>query len=165
MSNQLDYFAASLACARGGFVNVPMNDMLTEDEFAYMFRDSSAQGAIVGASFVDTIAEIQSEAADLEVVVAVDDDPPDGQLSLESVLAEGSTGDPALDVSVEPDDLFRLSYTGGTTGKPKGARHTHGVIAMDMLAHVVAFEIRDGEEMLITTPLPHAAGYIHLGAR
>jgi len=120
MSNQLDYFAASLACARGGFVNVPMNDMLTEDEFAYMFRDSSAQGAIVGASFVDTIAEIQSEAADLEVVVAVDDDPPDGQLSLESVLAEGSTGDPALDVSVEPDDLFRLSYTGGTTGKPEG---------------------------------------------
>lgn len=162
MSNQLDYFTANLACVRGGFVNVPLNDMLTRDEFAYMLEDSGAQGAVVGPNFTETIAELRSDLPDLEAVIAVHDAPPDGLIPLEAALGEDE--DVTLDVSLEPDDLLRLSYTGGTTGQPKGARHTHRIIAMDMLAHVIAFEIRDGEEMLIMTPLPHAAGYIHLGA-
>jgi fatty-acyl-CoA synthase/long-chain acyl-CoA synthetase len=162
MSNQLDYFTANLACVRGGFVNVPMNEMLTDDEFAYLFEDSGARGAVVGAEFTDTVAALQPDLPDLETVVAVDDAPPDGQLPLETALEGADGSDP--DVAIEPDDLLRLSYTGGTTGRPKGARHTHRIIGMDMLAHVIALEIRDGEEMLVMTPLPHAAGYIHMGA-
>ncbi|WP_254525695.1 AMP-binding protein [Natrinema caseinilyticum] len=162
MSNQLDYLTANFACVRGGFVNVPMNEMLTDDEFAYILEDSGARGAVVGSEFTDTIAELRPDLPHLETVVAVDDAPRDGQIPLETALV--TDGVSALDVTIDQSDLLRLSYTGGTTGRPKGARHTHGVIAMDMLAHVIAFEIRDGEEMLIMTPLPHAAGYIHLGA-
>ncbi|ELY37767.1 AMP-binding protein [Natronorubrum tibetense] len=162
MSNRLDYFTANFACVRGGFVNVPMNDMLTRDEFSYMLADSGARGVVVGPDFTDTIEELRSDLPDLETVIAVDESPPDGQLPLDTALNEA--GDVALNVSIDPGDLLRLSYTGGTTGRPKGARHTHRLIAMDMLAHVIAFEIRDGESMLISTPLPHAAGYIHLGA-
>ncbi|WP_255152053.1 AMP-binding protein [Halorarius halobius] len=162
MSNQLAYLTANLACVRGGFVNVPMNDMLTPEEFRYMFADSGARAAVVGAGFTDTVADLAPELPALDTVVAVSEDPPEGQQPLDRLLAdhppEPETPDP------EPDDLLRLSYTGGTTGKPKGARHTHGILGMNMLAHVAACEIRDGEEMLVMTPLPHAAGYIHLAA-
>jgi fatty-acyl-CoA synthase/long-chain acyl-CoA synthetase len=160
MSNRLDYLTANLACVRGGFVNVPMNDMLTPEEFEYMFADSGARAAVVGDGFTGTVADLEAGLPDLEIVIAVDDNPPNGQIRLTDLLEEGDSE--TLDAGVGPDDLLRLSYTGGTTGRPKGARHTHGTIATNMLAHVVALEIRDAEEMLLMTPLPHSAGYIHL---
>jgi fatty-acyl-CoA synthase/long-chain acyl-CoA synthetase len=160
MSNQLDYLTANLACVRGGYVNVPMNDMLTPGEFSYMLSDSGARVAVAGGNFTDTLADLEPDLPDLDLSVAVED-PADGQVTLGTLLEEA---DGTRDVEVGPEDMLRLSYTGGTTGRPKGARHTHGILAMDMLAHVIALDIRDAEEVLVTTPLPHAAGYMHLAA-
>jgi fatty-acyl-CoA synthase/long-chain acyl-CoA synthetase len=160
MSNQLEYLVANFACVRGGYVNVPMNDMLTPEEFSYMLSDSGARVAIAGGNFTDTLADLAPNLSELGLSVAVED-PVGEQVTLETLLdeAEGTR-----DVDRGPADMLRLCYTGGTTGKPKGARHTHGTLAMDMLAHVMALEIRDAEEVLVTTPLPHAAGYMHLAA-
>jgi fatty-acyl-CoA synthase/long-chain acyl-CoA synthetase len=160
MSNQLEYLTANFACVRGGYVHVPMNDMLTPQEFSYMLSDSGARVAVAGGKFTDTLADLEPGLPDLELSVAVED-PAEGQVTLESLLA---AADRTRDVERAPSDMLRLCYTGGTTGKPKGARHTHGTLAMDMLAHVMALEIRDAEEVLVTTPLPHAAGYMHLAA-
>lgn len=161
MSNQLEYLTANLACVRGGYVNVPLNDMLTADEFRYMLSDSSAKGVVVGDGFTDTLADIRPDLPDLEFAVVIGDDPPEDMMSLSSMLDRGDPEGP--DVTVDPDDLLRLSYTGGTTGKPKGVRQTHGILAANMLAHVTDLNIRHHEEMLIMTPLPHAAGYMHMG--
>ncbi|MFB6123225.1 MAG: AMP-binding protein [Haloferacaceae archaeon] len=159
MGNQLDYFTGAFACIRGGYVLVPMNDMLRADEFQYMLEDSGARGILVGSEFTETLASIEPALSTLDVRIAVDD-PVEGQEHLDEVLTatEGTR-----DVPVAGDDRLMLPYTGGTTGKPKGVKHTHASLGMDMLAHVTELEIRDGEEMLMTTPLPHAAGYIALG--
>ncbi|MFC6939847.1 AMP-binding protein [Salinirubellus sp. GCM10025818] len=162
MSNQLEYLAANFACVRGGFVHVPMNDMLTAEEFSYMLSDSGARATIAGGNFTGTLADIEPELPDLELAVAVENGVGE-QVPLQSLVAEAD-GDGTRDVEVGADDMLRLCYTGGTTGRPKGARHTHGTLAMDMMAHVMALEIRDAEEVLVTTPLPHAAGYMHLAA-
>lgn len=160
MSNQLEYLTANFACVRGGYVNVPMNDMLTADEFKYILSDSGASVAIVGENFVDIVHDLQTELPELRLIVAVADSPPSSMIPL-STLLDGEYRSNTR-VSVDPGDLLRLSYTGGTTGKPKGARHTQGVLAMNMLAHILDLEIRHGEKMLFMTPLPHGAGYMHL---
>lgn len=160
MSNQLEYLAANFACVRGGFVHVPMNDMLTSEEFSYMLSDSGARAAIAGGNFTETLADVGDDLPELELQVAVES-PAGEQVTLGSLL---EAVDGTRDVEVGADDVLRLCYTGGTTGRPKGARHTHGTLAMDMMAHVMALEIRDAEEVLVTTPLPHAAGYMHLAA-
>jgi fatty-acyl-CoA synthase/long-chain acyl-CoA synthetase len=160
MSNRLEYLTANFACVRGGYVNVPMNDMLTPEEFSYMLSDSGARVAIAGGNFTDTLAGLAPDLPDLELPVAVAD-PAEGQVTVDALAAET---DGTHDVEVGPTDMLRLCYTGGTTGLPKGARHTHGTLAMDMIAHVMGLEIRDAEEVLVTTPLPHAAGYMHLAA-
>jgi fatty-acyl-CoA synthase/long-chain acyl-CoA synthetase len=159
-SNQPAYLTVNLACVRGGYVHVPMNDMLTPDEFSYMLSDSGARAAVAGGDFTDALADLAPGLPDLELSVAVED-PAEGQVTLETLL--GDVGG-ARDVERGSEDVLRLCYTGGTTGKPKGARHTHGTLAMDMMAHVMALEIRDAEEVLFATPLPHAAGYMHLAA-
>ncbi len=38
-----------------------------------------------------------------------------------------------------PDDVHRLMYTSGTTGRPKGVMLTHANLAWKNLAHLVEF--------------------------
>lgn len=62
--------------------------------------------------------------------------------------------------SVDPADTFMIQYTGGTTGKPKGAMLSHSTLThnpVQVLA--LAPEIRVGEEVFVTPfPLFHVAG-------
>ncbi len=159
MSNQLDYFTGLFACVRGGYAAVPMNDMLSTAEFEYMLANSGARGVLVGGGFTDTLAGVAPDT-DLDVQVAIED-PAGDQVPLDGALdsVEGTHDHPAA-----PGDLLLLPYTGGTTGRPKGVRHTQAGVAMAMLAHVTELEVRDGEEMLFTTPLPHSAGYVAMSA-
>jgi fatty-acyl-CoA synthase/long-chain acyl-CoA synthetase len=158
MSNQLGYVTADLACVRGGFAKVAMNDMLTEEEYEHILSDSGARAVIVGEEFVDTIDGLRGALPALEEVVVLSDEAPAGMRACDRLVEAHAGTDPDVDVS--PDDTALFQYTGGTTGKPKGAKHTHHGLAMDLLAHVVELDINPRERMLLMTPLPHSAGYV-----
>ncbi|MCR5537030.1 MAG: AMP-binding protein [Succinivibrio sp.] len=53
------------------------------------------------------------------------------------------------------DDVAFLQYTGGTTGKPKGAMLTHGNIIANVaqLTHMYGMVLQNGREVILT-PLP-----------
>jgi len=157
MSNQLGYVTADLACVRGGYAKVAMNDMLTEDEYEHIISDSGAKAVIVGREFVDTIADLEPDLPDLETVVVLGSEAPE-TMETSTELIETHAGE-TPDTDVEPGDLALFQYTGGTTGKPKGAEHTHYNLATNLLAHVMELDIDPGERMLLMTPLPHSAGY------
>lgn len=156
MENQLDFFTTFFACIRGGYVFVPMNAMLTAKDFEYILSNSGSRAVIMGGEFTETIAEIEPELSELDVQIAVEN-PTLNQDLLADVL---ESTDETHDYAVNQDDLLMLPYSGGTTGKPKGIKHTHRTIASNMLAHVIALEIRDAEEMLVMTPLAHGVGYM-----
>lgn len=62
-----------------------------------------------------------------------------------------------------PDDMAMIAYTGGTTGQAKGVHHSQHRLAINLLAHIICGEVGSDEVMLLSTPLPHSAGY-HLQA-
>jgi fatty-acyl-CoA synthase len=157
MSNQLGYVTADLACVRGGYAKVAMNDMLTENEYEHIISDSEASAVIVGDEFTETIGTLADEIATLEEVVVLSDEAPDGMAAAERLIETHGRSVP--DVDIDPQDIALFQYTGGTTGKPKGAKHTHYTLATNLLAHVIELDINPGEEMLLMTPLPHSAGY------
>lgn len=63
-------------------------------------------------------------------------------------------------ISVDPADTFMIQYTGGTTGKPKGAMLSHSTLMHNPIQVLsLAPEIRVGEEIFVTPfPLFHVAG-------
>jgi len=117
------YVVAYYAVLRADAVVVPVNAMCTADELGYQARDAAARVALVGRE----MAERAKACAGIDHVLLHDAD------SLQSEASPGTTGwrevmaaalRPAPHAA-RPDDLSVLPYTSGTTGKPKGCRHTH----------------------------------------
>lgn len=156
MSNQIEYFTSLFACVRGGYAFVPLNSMLTSDELEYILSDSEARVTIIDEEFTTTIADFESKLQNLEEIFAIEN-PSRNQELLSTVL---EPIEETHDYQIDGDDLMMLPYTGGTTGKPKGVKHTHRTIGMNIISHIMELEVGDAEEMLIVTPLAHGAGYM-----
>lgn len=57
----------------------------------------------------------------------------------------------------QPDDLAILVYTSGTTGKPKGAMHTHGSLTYTLRGYNTLIARDDTDEAMCFLPLCHIA--------
>lgn len=159
MSNRPEYTVAEMALARTGLAKVPLNDMLTTDDIRYMLDNADTKTAIVGPNFVDTIETVAPDVPSLEQIITIDAAGPD--LRYESLIADH---DPAIpDRPITGDTLAGIFHTGGTTGDPKGVKHTQRNLSLNALAHAIELEIRPQETLLLMTPLPHSAGLIMAG--
>jgi fatty-acyl-CoA synthase len=65
--------------------------------------------------------------------------------------------DPLL-TRLEPEDIFCLLYTSGTTGRPKGVMIPHRQIAWNAYNTVVSWQLRQSERVQVYTPMYHAGG-------
>lgn len=156
MSNCLGYVITDLAVLKAGAVKLPLNDMLTEDEFEYMLADSRAETVVAGPEFTDTLAKLADAVDTIEQGVVIDAEV-EGFDSLADLEAEGDETKPP-DVEVAPADPVGHFYTGGTTGKPKGVIHSHDNFIQNIYAHIIELDMTSSDSLLLMTPLPHSAG-------
>lgn len=114
------YIELYVALAKAGLVLVPVNSMFTEHEASYQIEDSGARALFHLARLAEPTARL-AERHGLDLLVPLEEwDAVDGPY--EELLAGAST---ALPPMPDEDDLFLISYTSGTTGRPKGALVTH----------------------------------------
>jgi benzoate-CoA ligase family protein len=122
LADTIDWPTAFLGAIKAGVVAVPVNTLLTEDDYRYMLEDSRARLLIVSAELYPKFVKAISTCETLAHVV-VSGGRPDGHPSLEELLADSPTT--AATAPTTRDDMCFWLYTSGSTGRPKGAVHTH----------------------------------------
>jgi benzoate-CoA ligase family protein len=118
----IDWPTAFLGAIKAGVVAVPLNTLLTEDDYRFMLDDSRARLLVVSEELYPKFAKAIGASKDLEHVI-VSGETAHHHLRFEDLLA-GAEAD-AVTAPTTRDDMCFWLYTSGSTGKPKGAVHTH----------------------------------------
>jgi 4-hydroxybenzoate-CoA ligase len=128
LHDTVDYPVAFWGAVRAGVIPIPINTLLTAEQYAYLLADSRAAAVLVAAPLVPTIRSIRDRLPQLRAVIAVaaharEDADLRGALAFEDVLAKG---DPApFNAPTISDEVALWMYTSGSTGDPKAVKHVH----------------------------------------
>jgi 3-oxocholest-4-en-26-oate---CoA ligase len=127
LTNGNEYLEAMLGAWKARAVGVNVNYRYTPEELGYLLADSASVAVVYHARFAPVLAAALPRCPLLRLLIVVDDgsgqDPVEGSVGYEQLLAGGSARRPELDWS--PDDRY-IVYTGGTTGAPKGVLWRQG---------------------------------------
>jgi benzoate-CoA ligase len=122
-----DWPTAFLGCLKAGIVAVPVNTLLTEDDYRFMLADSRAKCLVVSEALFPKFEKLIAESPDLEHVI-VSGDNPHGYRLFEDVI--GADEPEPYTAPTTCDDIAFWLYTSGSTGKPKGAVHVHASLKL-----------------------------------
>jgi benzoate-CoA ligase len=122
----IDWPTAFLGCLKAGVVAVPVNTLMTEDDYRFMLADSRARVLVVSDALYPRFQKLIGQSDDLEYVIVSGDDAVSAAKAHKRFedLIEGSMAEAQTAPTVRDDIAFWL-YTSGSTGKPKGAVHVH----------------------------------------
>jgi benzoate-CoA ligase family protein len=118
----IDWPTAFLGAIKAGVVAVPINTLMTEDDYRFMLEDSRARLLVVSEELLPKFAKA-IEASKTLVHVIVSGDDAKGHQRFDDLLAAAKAD--AVTALTTRDDMCFWLYTSGSTGKPKGAVHTH----------------------------------------
>jgi benzoate-CoA ligase family protein len=118
----IDWPTAFLGAIKAGIVAVPVNTLMTEDDYRFMLADSRAKVLVVSEALYPKFANLIATSPDLAHVV-VSGENAHGRLRFEDLIA--SAEPEAFTAPTTRDDICFWLYTSGSTGKPKGAVHVH----------------------------------------
>jgi long-chain acyl-CoA synthetase len=146
-----------------GAIVTQINPMLVERELDYILNDSGTETIVVLDALYPKVKNIQANTR-VKTVIAVSLQPSGQDIGADFTF-EGLMKDlasPCHPVKIDPEhDVAVLQYTGGTTGRSKGAMLTHRNIFANVLQSYEFFkEAMDiGQERYLTViPLFHVFG-------
>lgn len=132
----IELYAAAFGTVKAGRIWVPLDVVFGPDALTYRARDSGMTVLFTGAKHADKIEP--ERVSTLDRVVAVDGGTTieRGQLTIDPYSAVDAEASAFETVATHPNDIYRLVYTSGTTGQPKGIPSSHGWTAVASHAYL-----------------------------
>jgi long-chain acyl-CoA synthetase len=145
--NSPEFVEALYAIWHAGLAAVPANAKLHGAELGYILEHSGARACFVSEGLDGEVAPHAPAGLERTVVI--------GSKAYEELLV----ADPVAVAPCTAGDLAWLFYTSGTTGRPKGAMLTHGVLAAASYAYAAEVDpLAPGDPILHAAPMSHGSG-------
>ncbi len=183
MQNSPQWAIGFYAILRADAVVVPVNPMNRSEELRHLLADSGAAVALVAqdllaellplhrspspgglqhlvvATYSDHVAAAHLDDPSLPDFVRAPRTVPlaDGVVAWHDATTAVHAPSPSLGLS---DDLAVLPYTSGTTGAPKGCRHTHRTVMASLVAGTLWFNRTQDAVYLSALPFFHVTGLV-----
>jgi fatty-acyl-CoA synthase len=122
------------------------------DDHAYCVDDAGIEALVFDPSFAERASALQARSPDLRLLSLGPADVGDDLLA----VAAKFEPEPLVVADLDPEDVSTLSYTGGTTGKPKGVMGTYRSAATMTQIQMTEWQWPDEIRYLVCTPLSHA---------
>lgn len=174
---------ALIAAWRLGAIVIPLSPMLTHWELLHYLEDGEPHAAMVGfaqaAAFLEAASKwghpvdvivarrhehlLATDRPDLLKSLAIDPSEPEFQCRGFDELP--TTGASMASESPNQFDIAFLTYTSGTTGKPKAARNTHANVCFSAEVYRVWLQLNREDVLLAAAPFSHITGLVaHIAA-
>src|SRR6266536_1675574 len=154
-ANRADTWCAGVAAQLSRLPITWLHPLGSLDDQLFQLEDSEAEMLVVdAATFRDRGGDLAAKAAGVRTVFTLG--PADYGIDLLQAIEVAGSASPRGFAGA--DDIATLNYTGGTTGKSKGALRTHREYGGFAAAILADFEIPDTPRYLTVAPISHVAG-------
>jgi acyl-CoA synthetase (AMP-forming)/AMP-acid ligase II len=144
-----------------GALAVPMSFRLVSREVKWILDNASCKAFVYGDAFKEVVEPVKEEFETVELEICSGKSCPSGAEDFERLCTEGTAEEPGVEVGFE--DWARIQFTGGTTGLPKGAVHTHRSSLFTCITGLIRMSISEPSEVMLNqVPMFHNTGVSHL---
>jgi benzoate-CoA ligase len=129
MVDSADFVAVFLGAVKAGIVPVPLNTLLTSDDYRWMVQDSGASAVVVSDEIAERWTPVAAACPDVRFI----SDRVGPWPRLNALLAAAAPR--AETAPTRRDDIAFWLYTSGSTGRPKAAMHRHASLRLTANLH------------------------------
>ncbi len=185
LPNIPEYVIAWLGTLKAGCAVSGVSPLLSADELKHQLSDAKAKALVtLDAIFAARVTQVASDLPSLQVIAITSvggflpfykrflgqllGKIPKGKITpidtktilpFKSILTSREYSEKHPNVSITPDDIAYIQYTGGTTGPPKGAMLSHKNVMADVLIIQAWLQWEEGQGLALSGfPFFHIAG-------
>ncbi|QLD84238.1 AMP-binding protein [Natronomonas halophila] len=151
LPNGVTFAVAYFGAMKRGAIPFPINMRFEGEEIQFVLEDAGARAVVTTGTFEDVIAGLDVDSVEHTIVVG-------GELgtAYDGLIADA---DSAYDVHPRKEsEVAEMMYTSGTTGRPKGVRHTHQNLSTNARGFLRYMDWSENEVGLTVCPCFHVSG-------